>query len=281
MGRAWNDIAVFLDASPVGEKLGRQAAELARRHNAHLVGVYGLSRDVETTAFDAYARGEAAIDQVLERHSLSNKLKVLAAERRFSGLSRDYRVSAEFRVVWREQPYDGSVLRALDCDLLVSAHPRPNDQPWSADRLSVVTGTPVLLIPNSWTGEVVGDNVLIGWNRSSQARRAVADAMPFIRATRTNTILIVNSQRNPEHFGTNAGANLLQHLERHDAEAEVVHVSSDGEAIADVIIREAAKRNANLLVIGAYSRKRTTELLFGGVTRSLLTKARIPMLISR
>jgi hypothetical protein len=112
MGSAWSDLAVFLDASPVGEKLGRQAAGLARRHNAHLVGVYGLSRDGETLASDGYARGDAAIDQVLERHRLSNELKLVLASQRFAGLAREYEVSAEFRVVWRERPYDGSFLRA-------------------------------------------------------------------------------------------------------------------------------------------------------------------------
>lgn len=281
MPDVWKDIAVFLDASPMGEKLARQAASLAQRHNAHLIGVYGLPRNGESIAYEGYARGEAAIDQVLERSRRSNERRLLVAGRRFAELTREYKVSAEFRVVWREGPQDGSVLRALNCDLIVSAHPKPADQPWSAERLLTETGTPVLLIPDAWAGDVLADNVLIGWNRSRQARRAVNDAMPFISVSRANTILTVDSNRNPEHFGDDPGVNLLQHLGRHGARAEVAHAESDGEAVADVIIREATARGADLLVIGAYSRPRTSELLFGGVTRSLLATTRIPIFISR
>lgn len=278
---AWRDIAVFLDASPAGEKLAGQAARLAQRHNAHLVGVYGLSRNGDSIASEGFARGEAAIDQVLERHRRSNERRLLVAGRRFAELTGEDKVSAEFRVIWREAADDGSVLRALNCDLIVSAQPKPADQPWNAERLLMETGTPVLLVPDAWTGDVFGDNVLIGWNRSREARRAVNDAMPFITTSRVNTILTVDSERNPEHFGKDPGANLLQHLERHGAKADVVHAISDGESPAEVILGEAAARGANLLVIGAYSRPRTSELLFGGVTRSLLAASRIPMLISR
>lgn len=283
MPPAWRDIAVFLDASPTGEKIGRQAAALARRHKAHLIAIYGLSSEGETIAAEGYVRGEVAINQVLERHRRSNERRLLAAGRRFAELTHEYEISSEFRAVWRDRSDDDAVLRALHCDLIVSAHPKPPDLPsnWSAERLLMITGTPVLLIPRTWTGEVIGDNVLIAWNRSREARRAANDAMPFIAAARANTILTVDGDRHPEHFGDDPGANLLQHLARHDAKAEVVHAASDGAPVAGIVLGQAAERGANLVVIGAYSRPRTSELLFGGVTRSLLAAAQIPVFISR
>ncbi len=277
----WRDIAVFLDASPSGEKIGRHAAALAKQHKAHLVGIYGVSRQSPQNHSEGFARGEAAIRQVLQRRREDEERKVLAAGHRFAELTSDYDISSEFRIVWRDRTDDDSVLRALHCDLIVAAHPRPHDLPanWSAERLLLTTGTPVLLIPEGWTGESLGNHLLIAWNRSREARRAVNDAMPFILEAARTTILIIDSDH--EHFGDNPGSNLLEHLKRHDANAEVANIASDGTPVAEIIAREAARRGADLLVFGAYSRPRTTELLFGGTTRSLLAAASLPMFISR
>src|SRR3546814_15897924 len=65
-------------------------------------------------------------------------------------------------------------------------------------------------------------------------------------------------------------SDLLEHLSRHGARVEIANITSEGAPVADVILDQAAERDANLLVIGAYSHPRTTEILFGGVTRSLL-----------
>lgn len=279
----WRDIAVFLDASAAGESIGRHAARLAQRHKAHLVGVYGVSRDDAGHDAESYARGTQAIQEVIDRRRAADEQKILAAGRYLGDLSREYVISSEFRVVWSDGPKDDAPLRALHCDLIVSAQPQPAGLPanWSAERLLLTTGIPVLLIPDGWAGEAVGDTVLIAWNRSREARRAVGDALPFLGAAQRVTVLVVDSDRNPEHFGESPGVNLAEHLSRHDAKVDLASISSKGAPIAEVILGQANERGADLLVIGAYSHPRTSELLFGGVTRSLLSGTRMPMLISR
>lgn len=279
---AWRDIAVFLDATTVGEHIGRHAAALAQRHNAHLVGVYGVSHDKAHPAV-SYTRGTAAIRGMVMRQRLADEQKAIAAARHFGELTRDYGIGSEFRIVWRDDLHDDGILRALHCDLIVAAHPKPADLPsgWSAERLLLTTGIPVLLVPSGWDGKTIGDNVLIAWNRSREARRAVNDAIPFINAASNVTVLTIDSDRNPERYGAEPGTNLLDHLFRHGARGEIVNVASEGAPIADVILDQTKERGADLLVIGAYSHPRTTEILFGGVTRSLLSSARLPLLISR
>lgn len=278
---SWRDIAVFLDATPEGEHIGRQAAALAQRHEAHLVGVYGVVHTPVTPA-ESYARG-AAIASVSKHQREVDEQRGLTAARHFGELTREYQIGSEFRMVWRNSVTDDSVLRALQCDLIVSAHPRPADLPsnWSAERLLLESAIPVLLVPDGWSGDTIGSSVLIAWNRSKEARRAVNDAMPFIDAASAVTILTIDSDRNPDYYGDDPGANLLDHLERHGAKAEVVKLASEGVPIADVILNEAEKRSADLLIIGAYSHPRRSEMLFGGVTRSLLATTHLPMLISR
>jgi len=276
----WRDIAVFLDESPVGEQIGRRAALLAQRHKAHLVGVYGVPRD--RTRWDGYVRGPGIKAHLKNRH-LADENKVLAAGRYFGTLSEDYAISSEFRIVWRDGLMDDAVLRALHCDLIVAAHPKPEGLPenWSAERLLLNTGTPVLVIADGWTGEEIGETVLIAWNRSREARRAVSDAMPFISTARHVTILVIDDERDTDHSGEQPGINLFEHLSRHGAKVEIAQVSAAGAPIAQVIASEAVPRGANLLVLGAYSRPRTSEVLFGGTTRSLLASVPVPLLISR
>lgn len=278
----WKDIAVFLDASSRGEKVGKSAALLAKQHKAHLIGVYGIVRPPSPHRADAYVRG-GAIREIIEEQRHSDEQQVLTAGRWFGEFLREYEISSEFRVVWSDGPNGDSALRALHCDLIVAAHPKPQHLPpsWSAEQLLHITGIPVLLLPDAWEGDRVGRYIVIAWNRSREARRAVNDAMPFISAADEVTILIVDGDRNPDRFGEEPGANLLQHLIRHEAKVRVAQVSSEGAPVAEVISAEAARHAADLLVIGAYSHSRSAEAIFGGVTRSLLSDTSIPMFISR
>ncbi|WP_162302014.1 universal stress protein [Croceibacterium ferulae] len=278
----WKDVAVFLDSTPEGVAIGRHAAALARRHEAHLVGIYGLSHS-EVHREETYARGPAALRSVYARMRNADAVKSTAAARAFAQMSDEFGISSEFRLVWRNDQSDDGALKALHCDLIVAAHPRPDDLPhnWSAERLLLVTGTPVLLVPSQWSGATIGTTVLVAWNRSREARRAVNDAMPFITTAERVVILTVDSDRDPARFGSEPGTHLAEHLARHDAHAQIVEVSSEGTTVAAAILAEAAHQNADLLVIGAYSHPRTAEILFGGVTRSLLGETHLPMLISR
>ncbi|WP_366071752.1 universal stress protein [Nitrobacter sp.] len=122
---------------------------------------------------------------------------------------------------------------------------------------------------------------MIAWNRSRESRRAVNDAMPFISTAGRVTILVVDGDGNPDYFGESPGANLFDHLSRHGAKVDIARVSSDGAPIAEAISKQAIEHNADLLVLGAYSRPRITEILLGGTTRSLLANAPLPLLISR
>lgn len=280
---AWRDIAVFLDASPEGDNIGRQAAALARVHKAHLVAVYGVAQDANQHRQDDFVRGSQAIRDVIARRRRQDEHKALAAGRRVAELSREYGIGSEFRVVWRDTADDNATLRTLHCDLIIAAHPKLHDLPkgWSAERLLLASGIPVLLVPHAWNGPTIGASVMIAWNGSREARRAINDAMPFISLATKVTVLTVDDHRGADHLGEDHGASLLRHLAKHEGHVEIRQVSSHGAPIAEVILAQATERDADLLIVGAYSRPRTTEILFGSITRALLAHTSIPLLISR
>lgn len=151
---------------------------------------------------------------------------------------------------------------------------------WPPDRLLRTSGVPILIVPDTKVVAGVGDRVLVAWNASREARRAITDAMPFIAMAKAVTILVIDADKGIHYYGEEPGADLALHLARHGAHVEVTQVSSDGVPIAEVILAHAAKHGADLIVAGARSHSRPTEIIFGGVTRSLLAQLTIPLLMS-
>jgi len=279
----WKTIAVFLDDTPKGEKIGERAAALAYRCGAHLIGIHGMSCNPAEHPSDSFARGKVAIDRVFARLQAAEEQKALAVDRLFTALSLKQGVSAEFRMIRGHRADDDTVLNSLHCDLLVIGHPDPPGLPksWSSERLLMASGVPVLIIPDGWKSEMIGTNILVGWNASRQARRAMADAMPFLSAARSVTVLVVDPAKRADQHGEEPGADIALYLARHGVHVEVEQATSDGSPIGEVILSRAVDRGMDLIVIGAYSHARWAEIIFGGVTRTLLTQMPVPVLVSR
>ncbi|HYZ84350.1 MAG TPA: universal stress protein [Bryobacteraceae bacterium] len=122
--------------------------------------------------------------------------------------------------------------------------------------------------------------ILVGWNASREAIRAVADALPFLVRAEAIEVLAVDAKRYRDH-GQEPGANIARHLARHGAKVNVRRVSSGGEDIGRELLSRAVSFGADLLVIGAYGHSRLNEWIFGGVTQTILRETGLPVLMSR
>ena len=280
---SWHNIAVFLDDSPEGEQIGMRAVELARRCGAHLIGIHGVANGPAGHASDDFVRGRGAIDSVIARHRAAEEKTVSAVGRRFTARALKQGVRSEFRVIRGDRADDDTVLHSLHCDLVVIGHPDPHGLPegWSPERLLMASGVPILIIPDRWKSERLGTNILACWNASREARRAMADAMPFLGAAQSVTVLVVDPAARAHKHGEEPGADIALYLARHGAHVEVECATSRGAPVAEVILSRAVERGSDLIVIGAYSHARWAELIFGGVTRTLLKQMPIPILVSR
>jgi nucleotide-binding universal stress UspA family protein len=278
-------VTVFLDASPPGRKRAAHAVSLAQRWGAHLVGVHVVFAGVAPHPSTAYVRGGGAIDQVIiderELDAVAEAASVLLG-RHFRALCAGARVSGEFRAIRRGNAAEDAILCSFHSDLVVVGHPEPHGLPedMSPERILLASGVPLLIVPNAWDGETIGDRVLIGWNATRQARRAVSDAMVFLVAAKSVTVLVVDPPGHHLHR-EEAGAEIARHLVRHGVHVDVEQVASHGSPIAQVILGHAARSVSDLLVVGAYSHARLRELVLGGTTRTLLTQMPVPVLISR
>ena len=277
-------ITVFLDASPSGEARAGHAAALARRWNAHLVGVYVTFKGAALHPSMAYARSEKAIAGVIahERRIDDACEGAAAAGEHFRTLCARLEVAGEFRSIHRGKTDEAAIINSLHSDLIVIGHPEPSGLPddVKAEKILLASGVPLLIVPNVWRGETIGEKVVIGWNASPEARRALSDAMSFLVAATSVTMLIVDPA-GCKLLGDNAGCDIVQHLSRHGARVEVEQIASRGRPIAEIILGRATQIGADLLVVGARNPAHLREMLLGSATRTLLTKMPVPVLISR
>ena len=131
----------------------------------------------------------------------------------------------------------------------------------SAEAALFRTGRPVLIAPPS-SPESVGERIVIGWNRSASAARAVSAALPFLRFARSVSIVSVRT-------GAKQGPppqEIAKYLSWHEVSAEVIEIEPDHRVVGEVL--------------GAYSHSRLRELILGGVTRHVLQNAEVPVLMA-
>ena len=277
-------VTVFLDDSPSGRKRATRAADLARRWNAHLTGVYVVFAGM--TMLPPYmtnARGDKAIADVLAYEDKLDADANAAAARvneHLQALCAGLSVSGEFLPIGRANTRQEVVRIALTSDLVVVGHPEPDGLPdgLSAEKLLLDAGAPLLIVPNEWEGETIGHKILIGWNATREVRRAVADAMAFLVAAESVTVLAIDPD---QQHGEDSGSDIAVNLNRHGAHVHLEQLLSRGHSIPAVLLDFAAQNASDLLVVGAYSHPRLKAFILGGTTRTLLAKTLIPTLMSR
>ena len=150
---------------------------------------------------------------------------------------------------------------------------RPEDVILSCSR-------PVLVVPYAGRRpDRLGDNVLVAWNGSREAGRAVQEALPLMSASSVVTVLLVDPE---EDADIDLAEDLVAHLERHGlhARTQVIRHDLGTIAVSDTILTQVAELDADLLVMGAYSHSRFREIILGGVTRDILRDMNVPVLMA-
>lgn len=279
MSHMLKEIAVFFDTSASGRKLLDLAAHLAGRQNAHLIGISSAPENDAVPA-SAFARGDGMLDVIRYRQESEGE-RLAQAGKSLAQMAGRYDINVEFRVVPYSQSGGEASLHALYCDLLLVGNPAVGAPlAWSTMQVLDRTGMPLLIVPSGWSGETLGRHVIMAWNASRQARRALADALPLMTMAEVVDLVIVDPAHDAERHGEEPGADIANYLRHHQVPVEVRCIPSHGEPVAEVLLRESIARGADLLVFGAYSRARISEAVFGGVTRTLLDSEQVPLFIS-
>jgi len=256
------------------------AVPLAVKHEAHLIGLHAeplpiphaTPMGIPDTGFleagTEIARERAAeIEAIFTRHCSSGGL------------------SGEWRAM---ESYSGdsavSGLESARCaDLAIAQQQDPDSESIIADLEALLfhSGRPALFVPYAMKVEPPFNRVTLAWNGSPEAARAAFDALPFLKAAKETTVLVIDAETNAGQDDVYSGTAIAAALARHGVKLTIQNQRSGDVTVADIIQNHVADSGADLLVTGAYSQSRLKEFFFGGVTRSLMQSMTCATFMSR
>jgi len=265
----YKSLLVHLDDSERCAARLALSLDLAERFDAHLTGLY-LPR-AHREASDGMQTPEARLARTHENF-------LLAAER------------AGRIVEWRApQPCDAAIaaLHARHADLLVLGQPEAAD--WVAPSVAgfvadllMTAGRPAVVVPHSGDFAQFAQNILVAWDGSREAARAVSDALGLLQRAECVSIEVVAPHRGARRaHAENAAIDAAAWLDLHGVQASF-HESTRAPAVqtGTALLSRASDLHADLIVAGAYAHSRVHECVLGGVTRTLLEAMTAPVFMS-
>ncbi len=259
--RSFRDILVFLSAGNNGQARLEGAIELARRHDARLVGV-------DVTHPSVYDSDRASIATGLEERFVE--------QTRTAGLvSRFHAAGPGDRAGWKS-------FYAHYADLVISPSVSEADDGLVLrgvpEEVMLTSGVPMLVIPELWRTQPLGQRVVVSWNASREATRAVHDTLPILTRAEHVTIFAFDSRQRVLRDETEL---LIDHLATHGIAAHpYTWPDSDDIDPVDALFSCLSEEGSDLIVAGGYGHPRLMERLIGGVTRTLMRTLTVPVVMS-
>lgn len=278
-------ILVLLNDSGRSEQLLDASSALARKFDAHLVGLYILP------AAKVYSDvGMVATPMVFEGYRDLFRSKLEEVRGKFDARAKLDGLKAEWRVVDSGFPdiADGAIAEARSAELVVTSQidygPDGSIERDLVVRLIMESGRPVLIIPKnghfSPSGEGIAEKAIVGFNGTKESSRAMFDALPLLRMVKETRLVWVDPYKQSGEAGEIPGAEEATVLSRHGIKVIAEPMMTTGHNAGEALLMRANDLGADLLVMGAYAHSRMRELVFGGATRHVLEHMKIPVLMS-
>lgn len=273
------DIMVHLDGSPEDEIRLEHGQALAAPGRAHLIGLFTNQLTALTVAMPMDG-GAAAIQVLTELQDQALKDGNATATRlteRLAGLQ----VPSELRRF--DETFgalSGKVVDQARCaDLFIATRPYGGAKsaawPDLVEAVLFGSGRAMLIVPPGQHRQGPFETVLVAWNGSRESARALREGLEFIEQASRTVVLVVD----PPTDGVPC-VDLKAHLAHHNVVAEVVTAESEDRPIVEIILEEARRISADLIIMGAYGHTRLREQVFGGATRDMLTTSESPILVA-
>lgn len=275
-------ILVHLDSGVNAQGRVAAAAALAIRHDAHLVGL-------APTGWLAMApEGAGGAGLVAYQQAAMEELRREArgCVRRFEEQVARMGVHAFEGRIETGYAADAMTQAARYCDLTIVTQRNPDESSWGqpaqmAQEILLRSGRPLLVLPHAGECDLAhAQRVLVGWNGSREAARAMHDALPLLKTAASVEVVVFQP---PEEAGLKhgpmPGADIGLWLARHGIKVGVSHVPVK-VAAGEALLSHAADVSAQLIVAGGYGHSRLREAVLGGVTRTLMRSSPVPVLFS-
>ena len=271
------DLIVNLTPGVEHDPAAQYAVSIAAKFKAHAVGiVFAYDPAMMPTVMDGVTAGWIEAQRAENLTAAQHAVVAFEEAASRQGVSVEHRIIAsslgaapgEFSRIARH--FDLSVVGQSADDVAV-----PDDLLIEAALFE--TGRPTVVVPYIQKGDIKLGHVLVCWDHSRNAARAVADAMPLLACSdRVEVIMVTNKDDGDELPGTG----IAQHLARHDLNVELKRLTSGNLDVSDVILSYAADCGADFIVMGGYGHSRLREFILGGATRGILRSMTVPVLMS-
>jgi nucleotide-binding universal stress UspA family protein len=237
------------------------AIKLAMKYDASLVALHALSPFIA----QGYIMDQMGQEVIAAQKKAATELIAKTEE----GL-RKHTSSLDFEnIEWLssfDEPLDAMCAHAKYADLVVIGQSDPSDDSGTQldfpQRLILSAGRPVLIFPKIGSFSTVGKNIIVAWNASREATRAVTDAIPLLKRAE------------------NPGTEIANYLAQHEVNVDVLRNPGGRIDIGNELLSRAADISADLIVMGGYGHSRLREWVLGGATRTILESMTIPVLMS-
>jgi nucleotide-binding universal stress UspA family protein len=183
---------------------------------------------------------------------------------------------------------NGISVQARYCDLAVLGQFDPND-PYARllhdlpEHVAMNSGSAVLILPNAGRFDTLGERILIGWDGSLQAARAVRQAIPLLKRAKSVHVVSFQPVSQPDEAVVPMCSGIAAYLSCHGVRADVLrkpcNETTEG-GMGDLLLSQAAELGSDLLVMGCYGHSRFREFLLGGATHTMLSSMTIPVLMT-
>lgn len=275
------NIMIVMDTATGAEQRLDVALQIAQAHDAHVTGLC-----VRTTPHVPQFVMSQLGPEVAEAQRQWATEAAEAARALFDSKVAAAGVRGEWQVV-DGQLLEQVALHAKYSDLVVLGQFNPDadmadGQDHLVDHVVMDAGRPVLVVPYCGTFATVGKRVMMAWNATREATRAVNDALPLLQKADLVNVVAVNP-----HGGTGRNghgeipsSDICLHLARHGVKADAQTIEAHDMDVGDALLSRITDEGVDLLVMGAYGRSRLRELVLGGATRHILRHMTVPVLMS-
>lgn len=271
----FEDILVHLDSASRSEVRLDVAAGLAQRFAARLTGLFGESaahalsiatRDPERELAEAIADAEALFRRRTQASAFQSDWHALATVNDTELLK---------QTVFAARHADLTVLGQHDPELKSIGVPAD-----FAEQIVLHSGRPVLVVPFTGDFEAIGKRIVVAWNASREAARALADAMPLLAKAERITLIAINPAKIELPYGHEHFTALIAHLAVHGIDARTERLAAGDVGAMDLLLSRLTDEAADLLVLGAHGQYGFPYLHRGGATRHILRHMTVPVLMS-
>ena len=277
----YRDLLVQIDETRGCAKRIELAVALAAAHEAHLTGLYVISEPSPAS----FVQGSVPPDLLLGLQH-ETRARADAALARFAETAQRNQIAFETRVdrVLYTEIAEAVATNARYADLVILGQIDPDD-PASGPRyvpeeVVLGCGRPALIVPYIGAPATFGERVMVAWDASREAARAVNDALPLLARAKAVSVVTVNPADRPFGHGEEPGADIGLHLARHGIKVDVQRVEVRDLDTANALLSRLAEDGTDLLVMGAYGHSRLRELMLGGATRTILHDMTVPVLMA-